>query len=496
MGNLADQTRYVEGLIRAHYRNEIDRREFISLAGTVSAAAILAACSTGTNSPSSNTGSQSGPKNIPMYSAESEPSNLAFFVSVIGAFQKLHPDVQIAINYYGDKDAATFLDTALRAGHDVGIFGPPQVLVPDWARAGFLLPLDDIIKAAGGRDAYLPGTLVTINGHDYSSPYQSNSELLYYRKDLFQKAGINTPPTNYPDLISALKEVTGRSGLVGTAVALTPGQADLSVLALTPWVLQQGTGYFGYDGTLTFDRPEVLDAIKNCIGFLKYSNQALYNANNNDVISAYVSGRVATAWYEGRLGFNLQAQAPNLADVTDVMPLPAGPFMTGQLTMTASKGYCIGAKTAWPTEAQQFLTFLNSGDNAVQWSLTVPGQLMPGLKSLQEPFTNPATTNKFVAANAFMKKRGSWVNLFAQLVASAGQEEFMMGAVENKVYNPRSNINPWGKPIWGAPTVDGTMLQEVLIQGKSVDQAWKDATAKMVTARKNYLAKNPNWKPG
>lgn len=493
---IADETSFVQGLIRSLKRGELDRREFIFLAGTMSASAILAACSIGgSNSPSSSS-SSSGTKLIPFYTGETEASNLAFFVTVINAFQKDHPDVQITLNSYGDKVAATFLQTALQAGRDVGIFGPPLVLVPNWARAGYLLPLDDIIQAAGSKDAFLPGTLITINGHDYNSPFQSNSCALYYRRDIFQKAGIKSPPTTYDDLLSAIKEVNGRNGVAGIAFPITPGQADLSLFTVGPFVLQQGTGYYAYDGTLTFDKPEVLVGINRVVELFKNTSPALYNAANNDVISAYVSGKLATAWYQGRLGVNLEAQAPQIAAVTDVIPLPAGPFMTGQITITASKGYSVAAKTANPTEAKAFLTFLNSGDNALIWALTVPGQLMPGLKSLQSPFTDPNTTNPLVKANAYMQKHGNWVNLFAKQVATAGQEEFMMGAIQGGQYKPVSNINPWGQGVWGAPTIDGTMIQEILLANTPAATAWQNAITKMKTARQNFLTKNPNWKPG
>src|SRR5439155_620698 len=81
----------------------IDRREFIFLAGSLSAVAIAAACSTG-NSGNSTSGNQNATGNnvVPFYTTENDPGTLAFMATAIRTFQAAHTNIQVPVNLYSD----------------------------------------------------------------------------------------------------------------------------------------------------------------------------------------------------------------------------------------------------------------------------------------------------------------------------------------------------------------------------------------------------------
>jgi multiple sugar transport system substrate-binding protein len=68
-------------------------------------------------------------------------------------------------------------------------------LTANYAVHGWIRPLDDVYSAADLKDFY-PATvsMATWDGKLYTAPYQTSSQLLYFNKTLFAKAGIE-PPT-------------------------------------------------------------------------------------------------------------------------------------------------------------------------------------------------------------------------------------------------------------------------------------------------------------
>ena len=183
-----------------------------------------------------------------------------------------------------------------------------------------------------------------------------------------------------------------------------------------------------------------------------------------------------------------------VAEATGVLPVPGGPFMTGKLLFGGIDFYSIYAKTKHPTEARLFLEALTTGQGGLAWSLTVPGHLLPALKSVATQLRD--RHNHMVASNAFMQKHSDWVYKQMDMTAAAYSPALNMGSVTNSQYlGKASNVCPWGNQIWGTPPIDGTMLQQILIQGKDPEAAWKDAATKMGAIATQWLDQNPGWKP-
>jgi ABC-type glycerol-3-phosphate transport system substrate-binding protein len=496
---LRDEAIALRGLMVSLRRREIDRREFLLLAAGTSAAAIIAACSpTASPSPAASGPAESGAvatpapttqaggrKTVPLYTTENDPSTLAFYASVIAAFQGEFPDVDVPITLYQDENQLQYLTTAFQTGTDLGVFGPPPSSIADWARAGFLLPVTGVIKEIGEAD-FLDGTRVVVDGEDYAMPFQANASVLYYRKDLLGAAGI-AQPTTYDEYLAAVTALNGKDGIVGIASSVSPAP-QLPLQFFTPYVHQAGWDYFNKDGEVRFDQPEVLDAVKRYVAIMANTTENFYNAGFGDIQTAYIGGQAAFATFPGRLGVNLDRQAPAIADVTGVMGIPAGPFMTGQLHFGGTQHYSISSKTAHPDEAQAFLEALTTGDNALAFALTVPGHLLPPLESVRQKLR--------VAEDPYIQKHQDWMTTFLDLVPGAMNPSLSMGSVDNKAFTKKlSNVCPWGSEVWTTPPVDGDMLQEILINKKDPEAAWTDANKKLGDIATKWKAANPGWTP-
>lgn len=459
---------------------ELSRRGFLGVAGGVSAAAVLAACSPG--------GGSGGEKVVPFFTTEGDPQSLAFYKGVISTFEKNNPGVKIQLTAYTDENVLQYLQTAFSTGADVGVFSPPPSWITEWAGRGYLLPIDDLVKSIG-EDDFVPGTRVVVDGSDYAMPFQSNASALYYRKDLLDAAGI-APSTTYDDYLGAVQEMNGRDGMIGIA-SIAGGSPQALLQFFTPYVHQTGWSYFGKDGSVQFGRPEVLEAFTRYIAIMQNASPGMYSAAFPEIVTAYSSGKAAFATFPGRLGVNLFDTSPQIAENTGVIGIPAGPFETAKLHFGAPLHYSIYSKTKYPDEALAFLEALTTGQAALDFAMTVPGLLIPPRISTGDELRGLIDSG----ATPYLEKHGDWVRTFLDLSPAAASPSLQMGAVENKKVDKVSNPAPWGSEIWTSPPIDGQMVQQVLINKVDPEQAWTEAVSRIEGIRESWLADNPDWKP-
>ena len=77
----------------------------------------------------------------------------------------------------------------------------------------------------------------------------------------------------------------------------------------------------------------MLDAVKRFADILSRRPKSFANITYPDIINAYVAGKAAMGTFPGRLGVNTAAKAPEIADATTVIPIPAGPFHDRQAAL-------------------------------------------------------------------------------------------------------------------------------------------------------------------
>jgi len=259
---------------------------------------------------------------IPLFTTENDPNSLNFFERTISAFQEQYPDVGVEITLYQDENQLEYITTAFETGTDLGIFAPGSANIAAWAKQGYLLPLTPMIQRIG-EDDFLPGTRIVVDGEDYAMPVQSNASALWVRRDLLDGAGLPIP-TTYEEYLGAVQALHGKNGLIGVSsgVGAVP---QLTLQYFTPYIHQSGWDYFDHAGNLTFDQPAVLDAINRFVEIMKYTSPSLYNATFQDILTAFISGRAVFGTFPGRMGVNLAAQNPELAEKVTVVAASAKP---------------------------------------------------------------------------------------------------------------------------------------------------------------------------
>ena len=136
------------------------------------------------------------------------------------------------------------LSTAITAGNgpDVATIEYPQL--PQFVSNGQLQPLDGLINKAETVDKLTDGTkaLVQFGEETYALPYDAAPMIMWYRKDMLDKAGVGVPKTwdEFEEAGRKLKAVAPEAHLA----SFNPNEAALT--AALSW--QAGAKWFGTEG--------------------------------------------------------------------------------------------------------------------------------------------------------------------------------------------------------------------------------------------------------
>lgn len=148
-------------------------------------------------------------------------------------------------------------DIATNGGqYDVMTIGTYEV--PIWAKQNWLVPLDDL-GAEYDIDDLLPAIRsgLSAGGKLYAAPFYGESSMIMYRKDLFEKAGLNMPDAPTWDFVAdAARKVTNKDGeIYGICLRGKAGWGE-NMAFLTATANSFGARWFDQNWKPQFDQPE------------------------------------------------------------------------------------------------------------------------------------------------------------------------------------------------------------------------------------------------
>lgn len=154
------------------------------------------------------------------------------------------------------------LDVALSAAKD----RPDLVImhldqIPTYQNKGQLQAIDDIAANAGlSKSDYVEAAIdyATIDGKWYGIPLDIHPLVMYYNKDLFDKAGITAPPTNREEFEAAAQQLTDQAaGVYGYVVpTLWPQQF------IFPTLVWQNGGELWNGSDVAYNSPEAVEMVE------------------------------------------------------------------------------------------------------------------------------------------------------------------------------------------------------------------------------------------
>src|SRR5215831_8735106 len=271
---------------------------------------------------------------------------------LVGQYNAQNPSVQVSYESEEWTDWPQLFSLALSSGiaPDLSTGGSYQAM--QYYDKGAILELDDLVadlKASGDDKDFLPGALdfMTYKGHTIALPWGVDLRVIYYRKDLFAKAGIPVPGS-WREIREAARALT-YGDQYGFVVSGTARLATQTLLAL---ILNNGGGLFTADGEIDMMND------RNAEAFRFFSNLAKDGSMNPgstkfgqpEAQQAFLSGR--GAMFIDTMG--MQTDFPDQTDKIGLLPPPTGPH-GDKGTISWIPNVMIYKRTKNPDAAKAFL---------------------------------------------------------------------------------------------------------------------------------------------
>jgi sorbitol/mannitol transport system substrate-binding protein len=184
-------------------------------------------------------------------------------------------------------------DIATKGGQfDVLTIGTYEV--PIWAKKGWLVPLDNL-GADYDVDDLLPAIRsgLSLDGKLYAAPFYGESSMVMYRKDLFEKAGLQMPDAPTWDFVAdAARKITDPStGVYGICLRGKAGWGE-NMAFLTATANSFGARWFDENWKPQFDQPEWKNALDFYVKLMKDAGPPGASSNGfNENLALFNSGK-------------------------------------------------------------------------------------------------------------------------------------------------------------------------------------------------------------
>lgn len=212
--------------------------------------------------------------------------------------------------------------SVMASGKGPDIVRIPIAAIPLMAKYGFLAKLNDWTNDWEQKD-YMPVIMwnsVNVEGDIYGVPYDSFFTTLFYRRSIFEKCGINSPPKNWDEVIEYSKIINKKTKNVW-GIALQP---DMFIFMDFIW---QYGGNFYENNEITLDNPSVAKALKFWHD-IKWRHKITPPQNifyDYDVEQLFSTGKIAMmVGVANKLPKMSRRYGLDLNDV-EIIPLPEGP---------------------------------------------------------------------------------------------------------------------------------------------------------------------------
>jgi sorbitol/mannitol transport system substrate-binding protein len=380
------------------------------------------------------------------------------------AFEKANPDIQLKWVILEEnvlRQRATTDITTNSGQFDVVAIGTYEA--PQWGKRGWLAPmtnlpadydLEDVVKTA--RDG------LSYNGQLYALPFYVESSMTYYRKDLFEAAGLKMPdqPT-YDQIKQFADKLTDKSkGQYGICLRGKAGWGE-NMAFVTTVVNTFGGRWFDENWKAQLDTPEWHKAVTFYSDLLKNDGPPGASSNGfNENLTLMSSGKCAM-WIDATVAAGMlynKAQS-QVADKIGFAAAPVAVTPKGSHWLW-SWSLAIPKTSKSQDAAKKFVTWATSKDYIL-------------LAAKDEGWASvPPGTRKSTYANAEYKKAAPFGDFVLSAIESANPNDSSMKKI------PYTGVQFVGIPEFQSfGTVVGQSIAGVVAGQTTVDAALKAGNA-------------------
>ncbi|HIT90112.1 MAG TPA: sugar ABC transporter substrate-binding protein [Candidatus Merdenecus merdavium] len=424
------------------------------LFGVMLATSLLAGCGEKTQpTTSEESGELIG--DITFWHSFTQGPRLETIQKVADQFMKDNPKVNITIETFSWADFYTKWTTGLASGNvpDMSTTLPGQVV--EMMDAEAIIPLDDVIDDIG-RDKFSEKALGEgeKDGECYSVPLYSHAQVMWYRKDLLEAAGLEVP-TTWAEFAEAAKALT-KDGIYGCS--FPSGASDMMATRfLNFYVRSAGESLLNDDLTANLTSDAAIEGIKYWVDI--YNNCSPKDSVNYvtlDQADLYYKGKTAFDFNSGFQISGVQENSPDLLDYIDCAPLPKlnedDPNYGAE---TSNIPIVVWKNSEHPEICKEFMKKLYGEDTYVEFLSATPVGMLPSISGISdlESYQSNEIVQKFSNAEKVISEA-------VELGTALGFDD----------HGPSVQA--------GMLTSQGViekMFQQIITNGKDVEKAARDA---------------------
>ncbi|PUB31939.1 carbohydrate ABC transporter substrate-binding protein (CUT1 family) [Promicromonospora sp. AC04] len=191
---------------------ELTRRQLLTLAGTATAAAVLAGCG-GTLRPADITAPGFGENATGTLNLWCRSETVNGTQAVVDAFHQAQDRIRVTVTPIPGGQYVTKLATAIRGGHVPDVVDCDDINSTLFAYRDAFTDLTPLIEELGIGDALSPGHLAlsTRDGRYYGVPFIGDFSVLFCNTELFERAGLDLERStaDFDGILEAARAITG-----------------------------------------------------------------------------------------------------------------------------------------------------------------------------------------------------------------------------------------------------------------------------------------------
>ncbi|MFJ8539916.1 ABC transporter substrate-binding protein [Streptomyces sp. NPDC093591] len=320
---------------------------------------------------------------------------------IIADFEKANPEIDVEYVGIPSTDVQSKYDTAIQGGGLPDVGGVGAAMLAGIAAQDALEPLEDRLAKSSLNGKLNDGMVESVkvaggsDEHMYTVPTSANNGTLYYRTDLFKKAGLDEPSTwerfyeAADDLTDAKKNefgytIRGGAGSIAQALDAMYGQSGI-------------TSFWDSSGEkTTLNDPKNVDALEKYAALYKKDTPAAdLNNDFTKMVSQWDSGTI------GMLNHNLGSYQDHVkalgTDKFRGIPQPTGPGGKRVQVSNPVDGLGLFKSSKNKDAAWKFIEFAVSHEANSQWNESA-GAIPSNKEAAQDAWISQAEPTKLAAA--------------------------------------------------------------------------------------------------
>jgi len=292
----------------------------------------------------------------------SDPAPRAAWAAAVAGFQSENPDIEVKFNVYDHESYKKSIRNWLTGASPDVVFWFAGNRMRGFVGRKLLTDISTLFTTEVRAELYRPAIdLVSVDGRQYGVPYSYYQVGLYFRRDLFERAGLNDAPRDWDELVVACRKLKA-DGVEPIAI----GSKDLWPTA----------AWFDYLDLRINGHAFHMDLMRGAVPYTDERVRALFRKWQELLdLGCFAKNHASLSWqesqallYQGRGAMMLIGNyivpnfPPEVRDRMDFAPFPAISPGVGRFEDAPMNSIHIPARARNKDDAQRFLAYVLRAD--------------------------------------------------------------------------------------------------------------------------------------